>query len=75
MYSLTARRIYTNPTSMLDLQSEMTAKYDIINKTNPDQKTEMRGGEETESVEAGQRLTCPGSSLEGILESGRKEGA
>ena len=23
---------------------------------------------------AGQRLTCPGSSLEGILESGRKEG-
>lgn len=48
MYSLTARRIYTNPTSMLDLQSEMTAKYDIINKTNPDQKTEMRGGEETE---------------------------
>jgi hypothetical protein len=27
------------------------------------------------AVEAGQRLTCPGSSLEGILESGRKEGA
>ena len=25
-------------------------------------------------VEAGQRLTCLGSSLEGILESGRKEG-
>jgi hypothetical protein len=25
-------------------------------------------------VEAGQRLTCLGSSLEGVLESGRKEG-
>jgi hypothetical protein len=25
-------------------------------------------------VEAGQWLTCPGLSLEGILESGRKEG-
>ena len=27
-----------------------------------------------QSVEAGQLLTCPCSSLEGILESGRKEG-
>lgn len=26
------------------------------------------------TVEAGQRLTCPGSSLESILKSGRKEG-
>ena len=55
--------------------SSLTAHLEPLELKEANSPRKNRPWEIIKLVGAGQRVTCPCSSLEGILESGRKEGA